>query len=267
MKIKLIIIFSCLSVVLLYFILKDTGIKTSKEIDFNNTRGYNEKNLNRYYNYQKQYNLSLQDTVTRVNIGLDYPFYTNTIEIKEVNYTTLVNKYLKLPNNYVPNDLEIVKTNNPNKLKLRKDAAAQLEKMIKDMEKENLHIILESAYRSYSYQVFLYNKYKDKDGITIADTYSARPGYSEHQLGLSFDLRTKEFSYENFEKSREFIWMNENAYKYGFILRYPKNKENITGYNYEPWHYRYVGKIISTNMNNHKNLSFDEYYYLYIKKK
>jgi len=182
-----------------------------------------------------------------------------------MGYTTLINKYNRLNKEYKPNDLVISKKNNPNKLYLRKEASENYEKMVNDMEKENLYIYLESAYRSYSYQTYLYNKYKDIDGIEKADTYSARPGYSEHQLGLSFDLRTKEYNYEEFDKSKEYIWLTNNAYKYGFILRYPKGKENITGYNYEPWHYRYVGKNIAKDMKN-KDISLDEYYYLYIKK-
>lgn len=262
MKIKLIIILSCLTVISLYFILK---VDKKEELDFTKAIGYKSEYQDRYFEYQKRTNLDIQDVITRVNIGLDNPFYTNTKEVTEDGHVTLINKYLKLNKDYKPNDLEIVKVNNPNKLYLRKEASESFERMVNDAKKENLNIILESAYRSYSYQVYLYNRYKDKDGIKKADTYSARPGYSEHQLGLSLDLRTKEYSYENFEKSKEFIWMSDNSYKYGFILRYPKNKEDITGYNYEPWHYRYVGLDVAKDIKN-KNLSFDEYYYLYIKK-
>jgi len=265
MKIKIIIILSFLCAISLYFIFKEKDSTTSQILDFKTINGYNENYLERYQAYQKKENIPLKDIVTRVNIGLDYPFYTNTKETKEMGYTTLINKYNRLNKDYKPNDLVISKKNNPNKLYLRKEASENYEKMVNDMEKENLYIYLESAYRSYSYQTYLYNKYKDIDGIEKADTYSARPGYSEHQLGLSFDLRTKEYNYEEFDKSKEYIWLTNNAYKYGFILRYPKGKENITGYNYEPWHYRYVGKNIAKDMKN-KDISLDEYYYLYIKK-
>ena len=265
MKVKLIIILSFLCVIPLYFIFKEKDRTTSQILDFKSINGYNEEYLERYKLYQKKENIPIKDIVTRVNIGLDHPFYTNTKEVKETGYVTLINKYNRINKEYKPNDLVIPQLNNPNKLYLRKDASESYEKMVNDMQKENLNIYLESAYRSYPYQTYLYNKYKDKDGIEKADTYSARPGYSEHQLGLSFDLKTKEYSYEEFDKSDEFIWLTNNCYKYGFILRYPKDKESITGYNYEPWHYRYVGKTVSKSMKN-KDITFDEYYYLYIKK-
>ena len=93
--------------------------------------------------------------------------------------------------------------------------------------------------------------------------YSARPGYSEHQTGLVIDIDNYNDDYENFDKTKEFEWMNNNSYKYGFILRYPKGKTDITGYDYESWHYRYVGKEIAKYIYEN-NITFDEYYAKFI---
>ena len=142
---------------------------------------------------------------------------------------------------------------------LVKDAKNAFEEMASDAEKENLNIIVLSSYRSYSYQVNLYNKYKKKDGIKEADLYSGRPGHSEHQTGLAIDVYDGELDYTNFEKTLEFEWMMKNAHKYGFILRFPKNKEKETGYIYESWHYRYVGKHLA-NILYKNNYTLEEYY-------
>ena len=116
-----------------------------------------------------------------------------------------------------------------------------------------------SSYRSYDYQVNLYNNYVKSDGKDAADTYSARPGFSEHQTGLAVDIYNKELPYTSFEETKEFEWMQKNAYKYGFILRFPKDKVNITGYQYEAWHYRYVGKKAAKYIHDH-NITLEEYY-------
>ena len=131
------------------------------------------------------------------------------------------------------------------------------------MKKENLSIRAISAYRDYNYQLNLYNKYLVHDSKKNVDTYSARPGFSEHQSGLVIDIDNTITNFDDFESTDEFIWMRDNAYKYGYILRYPKGKENITRYQYEAWHYRYVGKKIATYIKKH-NITFDEYYVRFI---
>ena len=121
-----------------------------------------------------------------------------------------------------------------------------------------LNIWIQSGYRSYNAQKGLYDNYVNRDGKVAADTYSARPGHSEHQTGYAFDLNsiTDAFQYTNEGK-----WVNENAYKYGFIIRYPKGKEDITGYKYESWHLRYVGKDLSEKLFNNGNwITMEEYF-------
>ena len=136
--------------------------------------------------------------------------------------------------------------------------------MYNDAAKNNLYLYISSPYRSYNRQNVLYNTYVKKDGESKADTYSARPGYSEHQTGLAFDLGTAEnHDINEFVESKEFKWMKNNAHKYGFILRYPYGKKYITGYIYEPWHYRYVGIDAATYIYNN-NITFEEYYAYFV---
>lgn len=199
------------------------------------------------------------------NINIE-PYYSN---IKETPYLNknyiLVNKNLRLSEQYIPNNLETInKEYTSGNKQLVKEAKNALELMLQDAKKNNLNIRVISAYRSYNYQKVLYDNYCLKDGIEKADTYSARPGHSEHQTGLVIDVDNYKTNYENFEYTKEFEWMQNNSYKYGFILRYPKNKENITGYIYESWHYRYVGKDIANYIKKH-NITFDEYYVQFIK--
>lgn len=229
---------------------------------------YKEENLSRYKTYKNNNSdLTTEQIVTNVNIGLDTDFYTNTKEASNLNTTILlVNKYNYLDKNYVPNNLENINTKYANtNMKLVKEARIAFEEMSEAASLENLNIIAMSTYRSYSYQDTLYNRYVAQDGKELADTYSARPGHSEHQTGLAVDVYNKTTSYTEFENTQEFLWMQENAYKYGFILRYPKDKTYITGYQYESWHYRYVGIEIAAYIQKH-NITYDEYYIQHLDK-
>ena len=125
-----------------------------------------------------------------------------------------------------------------------KTAKRQLDKMLEAIRKAGKgSIAIKSAYRSYATQQGLYNRYVAQDGEAQASRYSAKPGHSEHQTGLAFDIGKIS---ESFDKTPAFEWLKEHAHEYGFIMRYPKGKENITGYMYEPWHYRYVGVDLAT---------------------
>ena len=228
---------------------------------------YKKENEERYRKYQEQNpKLTEIDIITRVNLNLDLPFYTNPKEAKNLNTNQIfVNKYNYLKEDYIPKNLEEIKSCTHGSKMLVKEAREELEKLCEASQKENLQIRVISSYRSFDYQKTLYDKYVQQDGQEKADTYSARPGFSEHQTGLVIDVDNIVSNFENFENTKEFHWMQENAYKYGFILRYPKGKESVTGYDYEAWHYRYVGKNIATEMKQ-KNLTFDEYYAQFIDK-
>jgi len=228
---------------------------------------YKKENEERYKKYQeKNPKLADIDIITRVNLNLDLPFYTNTKEAKNKNTNQVfVNKFNYLKEDYIPNNLEEIQSCTNGTRLLVKEAREQLEKLCEASKKENLQIRVISSYRSYEYQKNLYEKYALQDGKEKADTYSARPGFSEHQTGLVIDVDNIVSGFENFENTKEFQWMQDNSYKYGFILRYPKGKEEITGYDYEAWHYRYVGEKIAIAIHEN-NLTFDEYYTRFIEK-
>ena len=148
----------------------------------------------------------------------------------------MVNKTYSLPSSYGNGLTDEVSK----KKKKMKNAAA----------KDGITLSIISGYRSYSRQDTIYHNYVQRDGKSEADTYSARPGHSEHQSGLAFDLNSLESSFAN---TKEGKWLNEHAYQYGFILRYPKGKTNETGYVYEPWHFRYVGEELAKKLYNDGN--------------
>lgn len=236
-------------------------VKTKKN-DLASISYYKKEYKERYDNYKKKNKeLSNEDVITRVNIGLDNSYYTNTYKTPYPNKDyILVNKYIYLGEDYVPDNLEDISTNySRSGMRLVSSAKDAFETLAKQALKDNKKVIAMSSYRSYQYQVNLYNRYVANEGVNAADTYSARPGYSEHQTGLCVDVYDGVIDYTNFEKSDSYNWMMDNAYKYGFILRYPKGKENITGYQYESWHYRYVGKKIAKYIHDN-DITFDEYY-------
>ena len=134
-------------------------------------------------------------------------------------------------------------------------ANAALQEMFAAAKSEGLNLFVKSGFRSYSTQKSLYNSYVKRDGQAAADRYSARPGHSEHQTGLAFDINKANSS---FAGSPEANWLAANCYKYGFIIRYPEGKEAITGYIYEPWHVRYLGAQIATEVFN-SGLCLEEY--------
>ena len=227
-----------------------------------------EEYKDRYYNYKNKYNnFNIKDIVTRVNIGLDYPFYTNTKVSNLLNSINIItNKYIYLPSSYIPNNLKEIDNKYALSDKYLVDEACNaFNDMAHSALSDGLHIRVISAYRSYDYQKNLYDNYVKKDGIEKADLYSARPGFSEHQTGLVIDIDNTIVNYEEFHTTKEYEWMINNSYKYGFILRYPKDKEDITGYNYESWHYRYVGKDIAKYIYQN-NITFDEYYVMFLDK-
>ena len=179
----------------------------------------------------------------------------------------IVNKYNFLNKDYIPEDLQAINSKYSNGEKLMVSYAKDaFEKLASTAESEGFNILAMSTYRSYDYQNSLYNNYVSLDGTQKADTYSARAGYSEHQTGLAADVYNKEKPYTEFEDTKEFTWMQENAYKFGFILRYPEDKVSETGYMYEPWHYRYVGEEIAKYIHE-KNITYEEYYVKFIEGK
>lgn len=141
---------------------------------------------------------------------------------------------------------------------LTNDTKNAFNQMKADAAVVGLNIYISSGYRSYYDQRYIYNNYVANDGKVNADTYSARAGHSEHQSGLAIDLNSISDSFAYTEEGK---WINNNCHKYGFILRYPKDKSNITGYKYEPWHLRYVGTELATKLyNNGDWITIEEHF-------
>lgn len=253
-----------------------TSKKYNKElVNYFKLDYFNENNLERYMDYENDKNIfdsvydtsslideyNYEDTVTFVNANLDKEYYTNDINLNNEEAEKLdviVNKYYKLDKNYVPSDLELINSKfSASDQKMRSIAKKAFEDMCEKALNDNIKIYAGSTYRSYDYQLGLYNRYVLKDGFAGAETYSARAGYSEHQLGLAVDILNGKWDYVS-EDDKEYEWLINNSYNYGFILRYPRGSEYITGYMFEDWHFRYLGIELATKVYN-SGLTYDEY--------
>ncbi len=181
--------------------------------------------------------------------------------------TVLVNRVYLLPSDYIPPNLVVpnVKfsfTYSSDKRKLRKVAADALERLFQAGEKEHVELYGVSGYRSYARQKQIYDKNIATRGQAATDAVSAKPGSSEHQTGLTIDVSARSVNFrldQSFGDTIEGQWLAKNAHLYGFIIRYPYGKTEITGYSYEPWHIRFVGKTVATYLYENK-LTLEEYY-------
>lgn len=173
----------------------------------------------------------------------------------------LVNKENKLEDGYVPTDLVEINHNLVNKpIQMRSEAAEALTNMIAEGKANGLSLLLSSGYRNSDSQETLYSDEVSTRGEGI--NYVAPPGTSEHETGLAIDITSNKIGCkleDIFETTDEGKWLRDNAHRFGFILRYPKNKEEITGYLYEPWHFRYVGVELA-NILYDKGITLEEYY-------
>ncbi len=158
-----------------------------------------------------------------------------------INGILIANKTYALPSNYNPG--------------VNSAAQSAFNTMAADAAKQGINLYIVSGFRSYSSQASIYNNYVARDGKAAADRYSARPGHSEHQTGLAFDVNSLSQSFENTAEGR---WLAANCHNYGFIIRYPKGKESVTGYMYEPWHIRYLGTGTAAAVHN-SGLTLEEY--------
>ena len=209
-------------------------------------------------NHKKDYNLrNGEEIVGETDKGY---LITKLNDIYYVDGTLIVNKTYPLPSTYKPVSpyKEITKDYLYGGNYIEDYVMEAYLKMKESAKEEGIDLKITSGYRSYSVQVELYDNYAKRDGKEAADTYSARAGYSEHQSGLCFDLNGTD---KNFIKTKEGKWLNDNCYKYGFVLRFPEGKTEYTGYMYEGWHFRYVGVELATILyNNGDWISLEEYY-------
>lgn len=213
------------------------------------------ENIERYQNLSDNSSYEAEEVVMRVNTHIDRDFYTDVKIVDDPDDAfVLVNKYYEVPQDYEPSDLVSV----GNGQRMRSEAAEHVNKLLKDINADGLYLQAQSGFRSIDLQTRLYNNYVARDGVKKADTYSARPGSSEHHTGLAIDLSHDGTLEETFEDTKQFEWLDKNAHKYGLILRYPKDKVYMTGYMYEPWHYRYVGEEAATLIKN-EGITYEEY--------
>ncbi len=240
-----------------------------KYIAIINEKYFLKKNFYQYIDYlNKNKKMDTSKIVRNINIHLDKKFYELNLNADITKDTSmLVNKYYLLTKDYVPDDLVNVSQTYSwgSNQRVRKVAYDAFLDMWEQAKEDGFYLMISSSYRSYEEQEIVYNNYK-KQGTKYADSLAARPGASEHQTGLTLDIFSKTNSNrQTFKDSEEAKWLLDNSYKFGFILRYPENLVNVTGYNYEAWHFRYVGKNIATYIHDN-NISFDEYYAYYIEK-
>ncbi len=214
--------------------------------------------------------VKFKDLSTNLEYTVLKPLGTTVDENKRIlnesDYDVVVNKKRLLSSDYVPKDL--VKVNvptlleNPEINQMRKIPADHLYELFEGAKKEGFTLVARSGYRSYNTQDILYRKVVTSKGQNYADKYSAKPGTSEHQTGLAMDITSKGVKFQlsqDFGEQPEGMWVKENAHKYGFIIRYPKGKEEIVGYVYEPWHIRYIGVELATKIYE-SGLTMEEYF-------
>ena len=218
---------------------------TKPKNKFEDAKYYLEKNLERYEAYyEDNQDLSIDEVVKRVNSGIDKTWYED-VEPTDLSKGTLmiINKLHYVDQNYEPDNLvSMAGYGNGYLVKEAHDAYAE---MYEAAKKDGMNLLVTTSYRGYGFQSTLYWNYVNQDGQASADTYSARPGYSE-------------FIYTD-----EYKWMQKNCYKYGFIQRYTDENQYITGYQPEAWHYRYVGKDVAKYIYDN-NITFEEYYAYFV---
>ena len=239
---------------------REIGYKP-EERNYPSVSYYKEENADRYVKYaEKNPEMEDEDIVWRVNANLDKKGYEVEFVVSDKNNThMLVNKYNKVPDDYKPDDLVVI-----DKFFMRKETGDAYINMRDAALADGYKLTIVSAYRTVPYQNGLYNNYLKKDPQENVDAYCARAGYSEHHTGMAIDLFGTREDFNKIVDMPEYKWVKENCHKYGFIIRYPEGAESITGYEYKPWHIRYVGVDVSSDMRNRNIKTFEEYHAKYL---
>ena len=230
--------------------------------DFSDLDFYIPENIDRYIAFQIRYpELTHADIVWRVNAHLDYEFYEKIIIIEDTTQPLLiVNKYYRLPREFRPPNLVEL----PNGMLVTAETRTAFTAMQEAARRDNVTLSVASAFRSFDFQEQLYNSFLDRHPQEVVDTFSARPGHSEHQTGQAIDIMGANGDMLQFGGTAEHQWVIENAHRFGFIIRYQANIEQFTGFTDEPWHLRYVGVEIATSMREKGITILEEYVIRYI---
>lgn len=234
-----------------YDVLKEAGLSEDEIESIVTQNNFRSDRAKRYANWDVD---DVKQRVMEVNCDMDLEPYSD-IEILEddSDVTMLINKFYSLPDNYIPEDLvgleefacvqgEDYSCQDVEQIQLRKEAYDAYIEWCEAAQKEDINIRAIAGYRSYEYQAGLWNYNAEIYGTEYADEYYARPGQSEHNSGLCVDITFNGHNYNEIENFEGYEWILSNAHKYGFILRYPEDKTEVTRYGYESWHFRYVGK-------------------------
>lgn len=242
-----------------------TVILMPRPSSYKNIESTNSNSYEYYYNEndnKEEDSLLPNDLSSILYEEKNVPLDTNPSSL-----TVLVNRNYLLTSAYIPINLvePSVKFNfsySHDKRKMQQVAAAALEKLFIAAKKKNYDFYGISGYRSYARQKQIYDNNVRNRGVEATDSVSAKPGSSEHQTGLAMDISIKSIGCrldQALGNTLEGKWLAKNCHKFGFIIRYPKGKEDITGYSYEPWHIRYVGPLVASYLYKH-NLTLEEYY-------
>ena len=224
------------------------------------------ENYDRYVQYSDETGEDELETIIHINLNLDKEDYMDSILVDKFSLDMLVNKHRHLSEEFAPDDLTKISEEYASEKDLECSHLAlnAFVEMSKAASSEGYQLVINSAYRSYQDQQELEDLYLRTYGQNYVDKYIAKPGYSEHQTGLAFDIGSRTTNV--FANSKEYGWMKDNAYKYGFIMRYDERYEDLTQFRKEPWHYRYVGKEIAKYCYEHNNMSLEEYFVLFLDK-
>ena len=222
--------------------------------------------LNQYIEYSNNNSSASTDKlIAVVNVGANKNWYDD-VEVTDVSKGNLmiVNKFYGLPSDYEPELILVSSTYAYANKYVSVDIYDDLVGMLEAARDDGFTLVVSQGYRSYADQEETYNNYKSSYSTSEADEFVARPGHSEYQTGLGVDIEPYNKKVEDVTQSPEHKWLTDNAYKYGFILRYEEGKEDITGFEANDWRFRYVGRNAALQMHD-KDLTFDEYYQYYVK--
>ncbi len=249
-------------------ILEDAGLSDADIKEMTSLSNYRSERVNRYATWKAD---SIEDVVMEVNCDMDLePYESKTIVKDDSDMTLLVNKFYAFEDGYVPDDLvdveeyacvqgEDYSCQDVDQIQMRKEAYNAFLKFCNAAKKEDINIVAIAGYRSYEYQENLWSYAKETNGQDYADSYYARPGQSEHNSGLAVDISFNGYNFNEIENYDGYEWILEHMHEYGFILRYPEDKEDVTRYSYESWHLRYVGVEAATKMYKN-NWTLEEYH-------
>jgi LAS superfamily LD-carboxypeptidase LdcB len=222
-------------------------------------------NLDRYLAYKNQNrNMDISLIITRVNVNRDRDFYEAPVPTDiSRGYLMLVNKYHYLDESYQPELVRVSPRYAFANIFLIERTYQAFRALANEARDSGHVIVINSGFRSYETQRQLWENLRWAHGIRHADSFAARAGHSEHQTGFAIDVADFHDSNNRFGDTQAYQWMLANAHRFGFILRYPADKEDITGYSYEPWHFRYIGIETATRIRE-LQITFDEYYAFFI---